>query len=485
MGQSYIKGEEKIRPGIYNRYENVTATNNTGAITGICAVPIQADSGPLETVSTFTASQIERFNTVYGTGGTTEAVRELFKGGANTVHTYRLGSGGQKGKAVLKDTASTAADAIVVEALYAGTKPLFATVRERLTDSTKKELLITGGADGTEILESYVFDAKPTDGSSTVNELDELVKTVSDAGSSYVQLSKAEGATGDTVAIVSSVALTGGANPTITNSDYSNAFNALEPYRYNVLTLDTQSEDVRGLLCAYIDRVFTEGKWCMGVVGESTSVGFSTRISNSKKINNKLIAYVGGGWMDSDQKIDDYRATCRVAGLISATPTNKSVVHASIPDAVDMIEHLTNTQYEDAYINGMVAISQAPDNSIWLDNGVTTLVNPSKDDDNGWKKIKRMMTRVELMDRMDRRLAPMVGQVNCTADGISLVVQAAQSILTAMISEGKLSDGATVAEDASTPHTTDSLWLVFKVDDPDTLEKIYLDYQFRYSPVTE
>ena len=195
MGQSYIKGEEKIRPGIYNRYENVTATNNTGAITGICAVPIQADSGPLETVSTFTASQIERFNTIYGAGGTTDAVRELFKGGANTVYTYRLGSGGQKGKAILKDTASTPADAVVVEALYAGTKPLFATVRERLTDSTKKELLITGGADGTEILESYVFDAKPADGNSTVNELDELVKTVSDAGSSYVQLSKAEGAT--------------------------------------------------------------------------------------------------------------------------------------------------------------------------------------------------------------------------------------------------------------------------------------------------
>lgn len=484
MGQSYIKGEEKIRPGIYNRYENITATNDTGAITGICAVPIQSDSGPLEAVSTFTASQIERFNSMYGTGGTTDAARELFKGGAKTVYTYRLGSGGQKGKAVLKDTASTVKDAVTVEALYAGTKPLFVTVRERLTDSTKKELLITGGTDGTEILESYVFDAKPTEGISNINEIDELVKTVTDAGSSYVKLTKVEGATGDTVAIVSSTALTGGSNPTITNSDYSNAFNALEPYRYNVLTLDTQNEDVRGLLCAYIDRVFKEGKWCMGVVGESSSVGFSTRISNSKKINDKLIAYVGGGWMDSDQKVDDYRATCRVAGLISATPTNKSVVHAAIPGAVDLIEHLTNTQYEDAYTSGMVAISQAPDGSIWLDNGVTTLVSPSKDEDNGWKKIKRMLTRIELMDRMDRRLSPMVGQVNCTSDGISLVVQAAQSILTAMISEGKLSDGATVAEDASTPHTTDSLWLVINVDDPDTLEKMYLDYQFRYAPVS-
>ena len=222
----------------------------------------------------------------------------------------------------------------------------------------------------------------------------------------------------------------------------------------------------------------------MGVVGEPTSVGFSTRISNSQKINSKLIVYVGGGWMDSDQKIDDYRAICRVAGLISATPTNKSVVHTAVPGAVGLIEHLTNTQYEDAYTSGMVAVSQAPDGSIWLDNGVTTLVNPSKDDDKGWKKIKRMMTRVELMDRMDRRLAPMVGQVNCTADGISLIVQAAQSILTAMISEGKLSEGATAAEDISTPHTTDSLWLMIKVDDPDTLEKIYLDYQFRYSPVS-
>lgn len=503
MGQFYVKGEQKVRPGLYNRYTNRTVYDNTGAIDGICAVPIKATSGPMETVNLFTTSDIDRFNTMYGYGGTTEAVRELFKGGALKVYTYRLGTGGEKAKASLNDTADSPVAVIDVEALYPGTQAIFVTIRERLSNNGQKELLVTGGDGGTEILESFVFDTATSNpetsaivgeavageaiaGGATpsTTEVDNLLSVVEEAGSEYIKLTKKGDGNGE-VALASSVELTGGTDPEVVTSDYSNAFNALEPYRFNVITVDTQDDDVRALLVAYVERVFQTGKWCMGVVGNDDNVGLSTRIARAKAINNMLIVYIGGAFADSTGRVEGYRCMDRIAGMIAATPSNESVVHGSIPGAVDTVEDLTNAQYEDAYKNGVVAISKSPDGTtIWLDNGVTTLVKPGSDQDDGWKKIKRVHTRIELMDRMDRRLAPMIGKVNCTDDGISLVLQAAQDILNTMTTEGKLLDGATVFTDPDNPHTTDSVWLIVQVDDPDTLERIYINYQFRFSPDT-
>lgn len=500
MASVYVKGEKKIRPGIYNRYENRTVTDNTGAIDGICAVPIHATSGPLEEVRLFTTSTQDDFTTMYGEGGTTDAVREMFKGGALQVYTYRLGTGGAKATATLSDTEGT--EVLGVTALYPGTQPIYVTIRERLTNANQKELLVTGGATGTQILEQFVFDAKAKsdavvgdaltgevvaggseETAGVENEVDALIKTFTETGSNYIAIEKKADGIGE-LELVSSVQLSGGEDPVVTASDYSNAFNAFEPYRFNIIAADTLDDNVRALLTAYVDRIFNEGRWTMAVVGNGIDVGFSTRCARASSTNDALCMYVGGQFNDSTGLVEGYRCIDRIAGMAAAVPANESLVHRTIPGAVSLAENLTNSQYETAYTSGMVAISQAADGTVWLDNAVTTLVSPGADQDDGWKKVKRVKTRLELMDRIDRRLAPMIGQVNCTSDGISLVVQAAQDICNTMVQEGKLLDGATVLEDPDNPATTDSLWLLVQVDDPDTLEKIYLNYQFRFSPDT-
>ena len=103
--------------------------------------------------------------------------------------------------------------------------------------------------------------------------------------------------------------------------------------------------------------------------------------------------------------------------------------------------------------------------------------------DKGWKKIRRVKVRFELIDRLDRALSPKVGKISADSDGISDVVQTGQRILDVMANnEGKLQAGATFREDADMPPTTDSAWFVIQADDIDSLEKIYLQYRFRYSP---
>ena len=90
MAGTYRVGEEKVRPGVYRRYTTQNNQGVAGAMTGVFAIPVHADFGPLGTVTTHT-----KFDTVkelYGEGGTVKGVKNLFKGGAVKVFVYRLGT---------------------------------------------------------------------------------------------------------------------------------------------------------------------------------------------------------------------------------------------------------------------------------------------------------------------------------------------------------------------------------------------------------
>ena len=61
------------------------------------------------------------------------------------------------------------------------------------------------------------------------------------------------------------------------------------------------------------------------------------------------------------------------------------------------------------------------------------------------------------------------------------IVQTGQRVLNEMVAEAKLMAGAVFCEDPEHPFTGDSAWFLVQTDDIDSLEKIYLHYQFRYN----
>lgn len=180
---------------------------------------------------------------------------------------------------------------------------------------------------------------------------------------------------------------------------------------------------------------------------------------------------------------DGILGICYTAGVIASTPSNLGITHSVINGATGLCESLTYSQYEDAILAGMLMVSMGPDGSIWYDSGIDTLTTPEEGtQDEGWMKIRRVKVRFELIDRLDRALAPKVGKVSADTDGISDIVQAGQRVLDLMANnEGKLQVGASFTEDPDMPFTTDSAWFIIRADDVDSLEKIYLQYQFRYS----
>lgn len=478
MAVFYNAGEEKIRPGVYQRHVNIGQASIAGAQDGICAIPIKASWGPLNKVMKITrASQLAQIygSGTYGTGYTVPAAEALFAGGAATVYTYRMGTGGTKATFLIE--ATTPADStVLVTAKYPGTMSLSIAIKAKLGDSTIKEFQVYAG---TTLVETFYFAADAT------AEGANLVAAAAD--SEYVDVTA--GTTIPTViptVAVTSGALTGGTNPTLANTDYSAAFAAFEPYYYNTITLDVDDDSsmtLSLLLQAYLDNAYKMGKLGIAVVGEKTSVSFATRLNHARAFNDAKVVYLGGGYKAGAESKDGVMAICYTAGLIASTPSNRGITHAVIKGATDLCESLTYSQYEDAILSGMLLLSMSPDGSIWYDSGINTLINPDEEtQDNGWKKIRRVKVRFEMIDRLDRTLAPKIGRISADSDGAADVIQSGQRVLNAMAdNEGKLMPGPTFTADPELPMQGDSAWFIIQADDIDSLEKIYLQYQFRYS----
>lgn len=457
MAQLYTAGETKIRPGVYYRYSKRGGGEPAGALSGVNAIVINAPWGPVGTVTVHeTANSISE---TYGNTGGAEVAKILKAAGATRVYICRPeGSGGKEG--------SVEAGSGTLTAKYVGERALAVKIQEKPGDATKKEAIVL---DGTTQLEKFTFAAGDAqEGNNLKAALD---------GSNYVKYTVTESA----VVPVNEYKLTGGVNPTLTAQDYLKGFQALEPYRFNVLTTDSIEDGVAEILKTYVAEAKKVGKFMFGVIGAPTSVDFATRLAAAKACNDESIVYMGSAVTMGDEVYNGVKAINYAAGVIAATPSNQSIVHTVISGATDIPEKLTNAQYEEAIQNGMLALSMSPNGEVWFDSGVTTLTEPAANQDDGWKKIKRVSVRHELIDRIDRVVAPLIGKINCDADGVAAVIQAGMGVITSMIAEQKLVPTTTMVEDPDYPHQGDSAWFLIQADDIDALEKIYTHYMFRYS----
>lgn len=460
MAYFYTAGEKKARPGVYQRISMRGTGPTAGALNGVVAYAMAADWGPVDKVTVHESAKSIR--ETYGTGASVDAACELITAGATLVYIKRLnGANGTAGTTGTADIETT----VKLTAKYPSSRTITVTVKAKAGDATKKQVDVT---EGTKLLETFEFAVSETD------ETDAFVEAV--AGSGYITAKKL--ATG--LITAGEYTLTGTA-PVNTAADYADAFYALEPYSYNVLTTDSIEADVFALLCAYYVEALSTGKLIMVVGGTTPKTPFEERLSKATACNSANVIYFGSSWITSEgTTLEGAPAIARVAGTIAATPANKGIVHSVISGATDLTETLTNYQYSEAIKHGLLLLSVGPEGQIWFDSGINTLVSPSADQDDGWKKIRRVKTRYELMDRIDRTIAPRVGKINCDADGIAYIIQSAKAVIKEMIAEHKLTAGD-IYEDPENPHAGDSAWFIIECDDIDSLEKIYLHYQFRYS----
>ena len=182
-----------------------------------------------------------------------------------------------------------------------------------------------------------------------------------------------------------------------------------------------------------------------------------------------------------EREIDGYRTAARIAGMIGATPSSQSLTHTVVEGFTEILEKLTNPQIIQAESKkGCMVFTHNREKKVWIDNAINTLITPVDNQDDGWKKIRRVATRFELLRRLNAAVEELVGKTDNDNNGRSTIVSRMNDIGTAMVEESKLT--AFKASESSTyPADVDSAWFDISVTDKDSMERIYLTYQFQFS----
>lgn len=468
---TFTIGETKVRPGEYHRFENAGGIPTAGATKGIVAGVIRANWGPLNKAVVFYPST--DVNAVFGKGQTEDLISAMFEEGNSKGYFVRCGTGGTYGSITLKDSAAEAADAVKITAKYVGARAFTVSIRDSLTNDAKRECIIY---DGTTEFEKIEF-TKGAEGS----EAAALVAAFA-ASENFTAQKVADGS--GTLASVTQSAFTAGTNPTVDTEAYSTALNALEPHAFNVLCVDTEDVAVHAVVHSFIKRTYAAGSYPMTVLSEksSTENTLDVRMQHASAFNDAKIIYVLNGGEDTrGNKKEGYINAARIGGIIAAVPSDQSVTHYVVSGYADIAETLTNTQIEKALLSGCIVLTKNSSGQVWIEQGVNTLITPSGNEDEGWKKIRRVKTRFELMQRIGDTTDALIGKINNDTDGRAAIVAAGQSVIDTMIAEKKLASGSTMTEDGTNPAKGDSAWFVIAVDDIDSIEKIYLTYRFRFS----
>jgi len=469
MAGTFILGETKIRPGAYFNIQKKGNNAASGIMNGVTIVIFKADFGPLNTAIEISAE--DGYEKVFGTGLTTDAMKEAIAGGAKTIVACRVGNGGTQGTISLKDTDGT--DALTITAKYPGEKDFAVTVREKLSDTALKECIFYTG---TTEFEKIEFPSGQGEAKALIDAL---------ATSKGFRAELAAGKENAELENVSQSQFTKGSNPQVTIGDYSNAFTQVEPFEANTICLDTEDAEIHLLLQSFLNRIFDAGSLMQAVVAEKHTVDLDTRQAHAAAFNDEKMHYVLNPYINEQGiEIDGYQTAARIAGMIGAVSSASSLTHTVISGFTEILERLTNTEINAAQKKGCIVLTNNKAKQVWIDNAINTLITPADNQDDGWKKIRRVKTRFELIRRINNTADDLVGKVDNDSNGRNTAISQLQGIGDSMKEEGKLVS-CTVSESRVYSADGDSAWFDIDVVDKDSMEHIYLTFRFQFSTKEE
>jgi hypothetical protein len=484
-GQIVGPNDVMIRAGVGLRI--TTSTPLPSFIRGRFGYVGAANWGPLNTATEMLSRhQIQdTFGESGAPGNTMDGAEEIFNGGAVTGVIVRVGTGGTQGSDTLTDSAvGTPVTVGSIKVLYPGARAFAYTIRNSLSDTNSKELVVY---EGTLQREVWMFPKKAGVAS---NEIDSLVSAVNNH-SLYVTITKQANGDG-TVKTVAQKAIPPGTAPTIDDAAYSTALTELGKENFFVTCVDSELETQQTIVRAWIDDQQMHGRRRVAVLGIPITETWTERKRRSVVANNPAVVIVGNGFerhgADGLEVItcDGYLAAARLAGGYTASKPNQQLTHRVIPDATGLVGPLTDDQLTEAKLSGLSTFSMSFRGRIWISEGVNTLIDAAlppvwaESMSSAWNKMRRVMTRFYLIDDITAQWDDMIGTVNNTDTGRAVLKTAAQAIVNSYIANGALISG-TVAVDASRqPNAAaDEAFFIFNnLVDADGAERLILNAMF-------
>lgn len=430
--------QNKVRPGVYIRFQTAASTGLTAGERGIVAICEPLSWGPVGEVNEVTLSSNVMALTGYDiTASENKFLAEMFKGtnrtaGPVTVLLYRpAGADQAKAAVTIGDLTATA--------VHYGA---------RGNDIT---IIVTANTDSTYTVNTLV------DGliahSQTVETIDQL------AGNEWVEFSgegSLEATTGS--------ALTGGSDGTVGSSAYSVFLGVIEAYHFDVLCYDGTDAAVQTAFETFIKRIADEnGQYAQLVEANSTNP--DTRFA---------INVVSGVVLGDGSELTAPQATWWVAGATAGARYNESLTYAVYPGAVGVTPVLTNAQIITA-VNAGQYVLQADDGVVRIETDINSLVSYTMDIGKVYRKNRVIRLCNQIANDVYRTFSnSFIGVVNNNEIGRSRFKAAIVSYLTNVQANQGIQNFTADDVKVLQGEDIDSVVINMAIQPVDAVEKIYI-----------
>jgi hypothetical protein len=466
-------------PGIYGIISSAgPATGPSGL--GIVALVGKASFGPIGTA--VPCGSTTRVQQVYGNASSVDRsittstmanlAREASIGGAIGFVAVRVGGTGGTTASVIggvMDNASTVTGQFSAASPGVFGNSLSVFLRAVAGAPTQKERVVM---QGTTIVQNSRFAAgTPPDEAAAL--------AAATVGAPYVVFTKSAVGSGVLATISPAAVLSGGADPSVSPSDYGNAFAALSPHAWATLVTDSEDPNVAfKAIASYVDTETLSGRFRTACVGEATNVAVATRYADASAINSPLVRYAGSGFTypngdGTSRTVEGYLAAAVDAGILSTLTPGTSMTWRTIPGATGIVVGTPAYDEATAITAGMGYYKYSQTMGVRTGAGISTLVNPGLPPiwatglNPGWKYLEHVATAFGLLGEIGDTWESMVANPNPlqrppnTPAGRDALTAAANRTSKKYIDNSWIQSGDVIV-DPSHPSTSNTAYFTFE-----------------------
>ncbi|BFH15842.1 phage tail sheath family protein [Paenibacillus melissococcoides] len=425
--------QNKVRPGVYVRFDSEAGPMGTMGERGVVALPLKLSWGPARQVLELPAG--EATFELLGYEVTDKAlllVREAFKR-AKTVLLYRLNEG-TKAQATHKEWKAFARCGGVRG------NDIVLVVRPNVLDDTKMDVITKVAGREVDL--------------QTVAQAEEL------KANAWVEF---EGS--GSLEAIAGLPLTGGEDGAATNEDHMNFLDALAVQDFHTVALPSEDKTLASVYTAFIKRMREEeGKKIQAV------------LPNYPLADSEGVISVKNGVKLADGTVLGSAEACVwVAAATAAAAMNESLTYSTYEDAIDADVRLTNRQVEAALEAGeFVFVHQRGRAVVEQDINSFTSHTPDKGRVFSKNRVVRVLDGIA-NDMKQLFETSYVGKVNNNGDGRQLFRGECIAYLDQLVRLSAIQPFDAQTDVQVTPgDTSDSIVIQLAVQPVDAVEKIYM-----------
>ncbi len=253
----------------------------------------------------------------------------------------------------------------------------------------------------------------------------------------------------------------------LTNADYVDMRDTFDTIAFNVFVYDKEMTSTEQDAClVWLQENRKEGKQFEVVFGGSATEDqtLATGIARSIRLADQYVVNLITGGVIGTVSYSSGMYAAYIAGLIAATPINRSITYAKVSlDSVN--KNLTRSEQKDALAAGCLVL---------IDDGAKIKVLRGVQTDKS--KIRKMRARQAVITDMDAAVADYyIGKVDNNVDGQKALISAVKVYLETLAAANVFDpDSIEVGLDPNFESKGDQVYLYIRVVEIDSMEEIYI-----------